>query len=148
MAADEEFNEEVVRDTLDGIEGEFRDKVAAIAAYDASLRSEAKSIQEAEAKMAKRRKQKERQADSMTRYLCDSMVYTGISKVETPELLIKTAKTPGRVVILDVEQIPQQYKYVHTEERVDKSAMRDMLKAGTDEIPGVQFVKGHRLSIK
>jgi hypothetical protein len=66
---------------LEGLEGELIAKGQNVLAYALNLDSEAAQLKELEAKIAKRRKAKESQAEAMRFYLRRNMAADGITEI-------------------------------------------------------------------
>lgn len=75
--------EEAIADTLEGVSGEFDEKCDNIACAIKNLRAEAALIKGEEENLAERRRKKERDADSLTKYLSAAMQKLGKMRLET-----------------------------------------------------------------
>ncbi|MEO5344105.1 MAG: siphovirus Gp157 family protein [Gammaproteobacteria bacterium SHHR-1] len=138
---------EVIRDTLEGIEGALELKAQNVAAFVRSLETTAEAIKQAEQQMAQRRKTLERRAASLRDYLKANMEAAGISKIECPWFRLAIQKNPAAVDVTDEDQIPAEFVQIITTTKVDKVRLKAALKAGT-EIPGARLSTGTRLVIK
>jgi hypothetical protein len=79
--------------------------------------------------------------------MLDGMTALNVQKIETPDILIKTQKTPASVVIIDEEQIPAEFIKTKTELSVDMVGIKNAIKAGQD-VPGAMLQSGMKISIK
>lgn len=72
-----------------------------------------------------------------------------MQKISEPDIVMSIAKTPAKVEVFDINQVPQDYfkppKILEPE--LDKTKIKDDLKNG-GEIAGVKLVSGLRLAIK
>jgi len=148
--ADLDLPEEVVIDTLSSLTGDLEVKATNVAMFVRNLESIAEQIKQAEQAMAERRKALENRADRIRQYLLENMQRTGISKIESPWFKIALAKNPPSVVVDDEVTLkfahPEFVKVVTTES-LDKTAIKEAIKAGID-VPGAKQVQGTRLEIK
>ena len=147
---DLDLPEEVVRDTIEGLQGDMQEKCTNVAAFIRNTESLADQIKQAEQAMAARRKALENRADRIRQYLLDNMQRTGITKIESPWFKISLAKNPPSVVVDDEDTLkfahPEFVKTVTTES-LDKTAIKEAIKAG-QIVEGAHLVQAERVSIK
>lgn len=124
MADMDDLPEEVINDTLEALEGSFKDKAISVAGFFQNIDAEIDAMKAAEKRMAERRKAKENQVSWMKSYLLSNMIMTGINKIECPEFKISLAKLPPSVVIDDIELIPAEFMRYKTEVMPDKTAIK------------------------
>lgn len=72
-------------------------------------------------------------------YVKSSMEYLGIEKIETGAGKLQIAKSPISVDIIDEKLIPEEYKEVVTETKVDKKKIADNFKSTGEIIDGVKI---------
>jgi hypothetical protein len=94
-----------------------------------------------------RAKAEKRRIEWIEKMMLDGMTALNVQKIETPDILVKAQKTPASVVILDEEQIPQEFIKTKTELSVDKVGIKNAIKAGQD-VPGAMLQSGMKISIK
>ncbi|MBE0469967.1 MAG: siphovirus Gp157 family protein [Methyloprofundus sp.] len=138
---------EAVTDTLEGLGGELEDKAINVAKFLRNIEAAAKAIKEAEVEMAKRRRSLENRVTWMKDYLKGSMEHTGITKIECPYFKLSLMKNPGTVNITDENAIPDQFKEQVISWKINKTAIKDVIKAG-ELVPGASITNGTRLTIK
>lgn len=138
---------DAISDTLDGIEGQLKDKAQNVAMYMRNLESVAASIKEAEQAMAARRKSIEKRTQWLNDYIKRSMESTGITKIESPWFVLSIVKNPPALEITSEEDLPEAYKHARIVIDIDKAAIKDALKSG-DNVPGAALTQGTRLVIK
>lgn len=138
---------ESINDTLEALTGELEEKAINVTKFLRNMEAVADAIKEAEDSMAKRRKALENRVKWMKDYLKGSMEQTGISKIECPFFKLSIQKNPAAVNILDEDAIPTQFKEQITSWKIDKTAIKEAIKAGS-AIPGAELVNGTRLAIK
>jgi hypothetical protein len=105
--ADMDLPAQAVMDTLEGLQGEIDRKATNVAMFCQNLETLANQIKEAEAKMAHRRKVLENRAASIKAYIKTCMESAGITKIECPYFKMAIRQNPPRVVIDNMEAIPE-----------------------------------------
>lgn len=138
-------SEQIIEDSLVGLEGDFQEKATNITALFLSIESEAKEIREAERKMAKRRQALEKSAAKLRYYLLENMQKTGIKEVKSPQFSVKLRKNPARVSIDNLTLVPEKMKIWVASP--DKIAIKEAIKKG-GMVPGASLVQGFGLLIK
>lgn len=148
-----EIPEDAVADTLDGIEGEFDQKVDNIACLIKELRLEAQAIKEEADRLTARQRQKQVAADRLARYLQAHMQAMGKGKIETARNRITIKKNPVSCKILDEDtvlgflQLHGMADCYKQETTIKKRELLMRLKDG-DEIPGAELDVSERIEIK
>ena len=144
--------EQALRDTLDGIGGELEDKAADIAVLIKEMTAEAAALREEELNLAERRKAKENRVKWLTQDLTDTVQAAGLAKVDRPRATLSFRKSKGVKIddeegfILWAEEAGQS-RFLNMKTTVNKTAIRDALKAG-DELPGAVLEERQSLQIK
>ena len=77
--------------------------------------------------------------DKYKEYIKDNMEAMGIDKIETGAGKMQIARSPISVDILDEKLIPEEYKEVVTEVKIDKKKIADNFKATGEIIDGVKI---------
>ena len=88
MADMADLPDEVITDTLAGIDGEFDAKAISVAAVIQNLNAEALAMKEAEARMAARRRATENRAKHLKEYLLSNMIFMKHTRIKCPEFVI------------------------------------------------------------
>jgi hypothetical protein len=152
LESSDDLPPEVIRDTLDGLEGQLQEKATNVALFVRNLESVADAIDEAAATMQARGTRLRARAQSLQQYLLFNLQAAGISKVESPFFTLTVKKNPPTVVIDSENLIPA--KFMRTPEpppppkpAPDKKAIGDAIKAG-EEVPGAHAEQRERLEIK
>ncbi len=138
---------EVINDTLEALSGELEEKAVSVAKFLRNMETLAEAIKTAEADMAKRRKTLESRVSWLKGYLKTSMEQTGITKIECPYFKLSLQNNPAAVIILNEDDIPEQFKERITSWKIDKNAIKEVLKGGKT-VKGAVLVHGSRLVIK
>lgn len=144
-----EFDEQTIRDTLEGLEGEVAQKMEQCLSVYRNLDALTEQIKMAEVDMAARRKTIENRAEWLREYVKEQMERTGISKIECPYFVAKIAKNPPRVVVDSLAEIPKGFLHYPPppEPSVDRKAVAEAWKRG-EAVPGTHMEQGTRLEVK
>jgi hypothetical protein len=145
----EDIPAEVIRDTLEGLEGEIQDKAHSIARMIENLDAEAEAIMDASKAMRERSCRVSRRADEMRNYLMFQLLACGITKLKFTEFTVAVRDNPEAVRINDDAVIPAEFMVTPEPPppAPDKKALKAAIKAGT-EIRGVWLERGQRLEVK
>jgi len=140
---------EVIRDTLEGLEGEIQDKAHSIACMVRNIEAEADAVAEAAKELAERSKRMQRRADEMKNYLLFQLQACGMTRLPFKEFTVAVRDNPESVRINDDAKIPAEFMVTPEPPppAPDKKALKAALKTGA-EIPGVWLERGQRLEIK
>lgn len=134
-----ELPEDALNDTLESLDGDFKDKAVAYAEMIKTAEAEAKVNAERRDYYADRKKRRELFATRLRKKLLESMVLTGNRKINTPEysLSVRTVKS---AVYDDVQMI----KWAETHNRddllkydisINKKAVSELAKTGGTDAP-------------
>lgn len=125
----EEFDEDVLIETLEQIEEDIEDKADSYAKLMKNLAAEAEGLKKEEERLYARRKAKENAVSRMKKSLQDSMEATGKTKFKT-ELFSFGIQANQPSVILDkeVSELPEEFQKVTVE--ANKTAIKEALKKG------------------
>lgn len=147
--ADSELPDEVINDTLEGLEGELQEKMTSVGAFVRNLEASAEAIKSAETQMAARRKALENRADHIRAYLKHNMEKCGISKIDSPWFRLALQANPPSVVIDSIESIPDDYMRQPEPPPpvADKKLIAQAIKDGFN-VPGAHLEQSTRLVIK
>lgn len=139
---------EVVRDTLEGLPGEFEDKARGVAAYLKNCDAEADAIEAAAAAMVARAAAIRKHGERMREYLHEQMVRTGIHEISCPWFVLKVRNNPPKLVY-DVARVDPFYLKVPEPPApsLDKDAVKRDLKNGK-QMDWARLESGTRLEIK
>lgn len=134
---DPELPEEVVRDTLEALQGGLVQKGQAVAAFALNLAAEIEALKAHEKRVAAKRKSLEGREEWLRTYLKSNMERCGISEIKAIDgtFTAKLGKGRPSVVIDDEKLIPDDSEFVRWTRSVDKTAIAAAIKAG-QEVPG------------
>lgn len=149
-----EIPEEAIQDTLDGIEGDFREKADNIACMIKNLESQVSAMKAEEQSLSARRKVRESRIRQLKDFLCSSMLEINLKKIETTRNLIFLRKSPPSIKI---EHVPsfiewaqgnnQDALLTYRDPEPSKTRIKEYLDSG-GEIPGVSVEQKQGLQIK
>lgn len=145
---DMDLDEQTLHDTLEAMTGDLEVKATNTVMVARNMRTTAAAIKEAEASMSARRKAIEARADYLEKRVFDTMLETGITKIECPYFRLAIQNNPARVDVFDQLQIPQDYmREVPAKFEIDKALIKKAIGDGF-EVPGARLVQDQRLAIK
>jgi hypothetical protein len=142
----DELPYDVIKDTLESIEGEFEEKSLSVASYFQSLDAESEALKEAAKRIQARQKAIENHSASLKAYLLHNMLRTGITSIKCPEFEVKLAKCPPSVEITDESLLPDVFMRIKKEP--DKALIKQFI-LDNGELDGARLVDDKmRLQIK
>ena len=150
LAESDEFDEQAMRDTLEGLEGSIQLKAQSCAAMVANLSAWAMTIDGAAQRLSERAEKVHKRAEWLRAYLLVNMQQAGISKIETAELVASIRKNPASVQIADGAVLPERFMVPSPPPpppRPDKRLIMVALKSGED-VPGCSLSESVRLEIR
>lgn len=137
-----------LRDTMEGIEGEFQEKGKAIAMITLNIDGDLEAIQSQIDRLTERKRIINNRKESLKEYLRRNMDAAGITKITHPLFTITCGKGKPIVVIDDEKAIPDDFVNVKVTSAPDKAAIAKALKDGK-EVPGAHSEIGRSsISIK
>ena len=133
MLDDPEVDPITLMDTLDAVEGELDEKAENYGRIIRNLEAEAKALKEEADRLSRRKKTIDNNIDSLKKRLQLSMELTGKDSIDTPLFKFRLQKNAPSVVVDldDLQDMPMEYLTYH-EPTVNKTALKDALKAGLD----------------
>lgn len=146
----DEIPEEAIADTLEAIKGEIEIKADNIACLLKNTEAEIKAFKEEEARLAERRKTKERVYERCKLYLSDMLLRTNVLNVETVRNKIGFRKSEAvevddSFVAWAKEECPCLLTYA--EPKANKTEIKKALKEG-QAIEGAKLVVNQNIQIK
>lgn len=130
---EENLEDAVVKDTLEGIEGAIEDKADSYARIIWELEAEAKKYEVEIKRLEKRQKAMKNRAALLNRHLYDSMKKTGKTRFKTGLFSFGIQKNGGlQPMEVDVENVPDEYM----KKEPNNTLIRQALKEGK-ELPFV-----------
>lgn len=138
--ADSEDMREAIKNTLEGVEGEFNDKAVSVVHYIKNLDADAEAIDTEIKRLSARKKAISAKQDAIKEYLRFNMDATGIKKIECP--LFTISSVAGReIVSIDEEAlIPDEFIEIKSVIQPKKADILKALKSG-NEVPGASITR-------
>lgn len=137
-----------LRDTMEGIEGEFQEKGKAIAMVTLNIDGDLEAIQSQIDRLTERKRIITNRKESLKEYLRTNMEASGITKISHPLFTITCGKGKPIVVIDDEKAIPDEFVNVKVTSAPDKAMIAKAIKEGI-EVPGAHTETGKSsISIK
>ena len=131
-------NEEITEDIKEQIKQELNqlleNKSKNIIGYIRNTDLTIEAMKQEEKRIADIRKSLERKQENFKTYVKECMDQNNIIKVETEIGTISIAKSPISVEIINADEVPDEFKTIVEEVKIDKKKIADNFKA-TGEIP-------------
>ena len=124
---EEGADEETIKDTLEGIEGEIEVKADNYARIIRQLESDANGLKTEIERMTDRKRALENHVSYLKNNLQDAMILTGKEKFKTELFSFGIQNNPASVVIDDPTSIPAEF-LIPQEPKVDKKSIKEYLK--------------------
>lgn len=131
MLEDPDTDEAVILDTLEGVGGELEEKADGYARVMRQMDADAAAIKAEEDRLYRRRTTIENRIKNMKSRLQGMMEITGKKKINTELFSFGIQNNPASVVIDDEKMIPGEF-LIPQAPKIDKTAIKDALKAGVD----------------
>lgn len=126
MLADQEMDEQVVMDTIEGLDGEFESKADGIAAAIREEKAIADAIDQEIARLQQKKKRSVKSAEWLKNYLHNAMRVCGKTKFHTALFRFNIQKSAPAVIIDSKNDIPECF-LVQQEAKVNKVALKEWL---------------------
>lgn len=146
MAEDPDIEEDVFRDTLEGIAGAIEDKAEAYAIIIGELLAKADRITSEAKRLNAWADSLTKHADRMKETLMYSMDEIGTKKIETEHFRIGIAGNGGKKPLKITSAVPDRYMVMKPE--VDTKKIREALEAGEQLDFAYLADRGRHLNIK
>ena len=130
MLYDDEVDEQMILDTLEGIEGEIEDKADGYAKIIKSLEAKVNGLSKESDRLTARKKTYENRIKWLKQNLEMCMRATGKRKFTTDLFSFNIQKNGGKrklVVDVDVEKVPEKYR-IKQPDAIDGESIREYLK--------------------
>lgn len=119
-----------LRDTMEGIGGEFKEKGQALAMVTLNMDGDIEAIKTQIARLTDRKKVMENRQEALKEYLRVNMERTGITKITHPLFTITLGKGRPIVVIDEESKIPDEYMNTKVETTPKKAEIAKAIKEG------------------
>jgi Siphovirus Gp157 len=145
----EECDEEALRTTLEGLQGEITLKATSVAAYIRNAEIFADSVEEAAKGLQERAKRVRSRTEWLKSYLLGCMKLSGITKIQSVEFTVAVRKNLAAIHIEPDAVIPEDFMVYPPppSPHPDKRALKKAIEEG-QEIEGVRLEQSERLDIR
>ncbi len=145
LAEDGELTPEMIKDTLEGLEGMIGDKLDATIAVVRGFEGQANVCDAESKRLATRKKSWENQAGLLKKYILECLLTSGSDTIKTDMNTFTARKGSQSLVVDDEELLPDVYVESYTEvvSKVKKDELKKAILAGT-EITGAHLETGPR----
>jgi len=130
MLEDEDVDEQVIMDTIEGLDGEFEQKADNYAKIIRNLEGKNKAIENEIDRLNKRKTTFENRIKYLKNRLYEAMKLTGKTKFTTDLFSFNIQKNGGKrtlVVDMDIELIPEEYR-IKQPDKINGDKIRELLK--------------------
>ena len=146
MEIAEEADPDVLKDTLEGIDGEIEDKADNYAKVIKNLEGESKTIEEEIERLGRKKKGIDNSIDSIKKNLERCMIVTGKRKFKTTFFSFGIQKNAPSVNVKDESKVPAQF-WKKQDPKLDRTSLKEFLKEnGNTEY--AELVQGESLRIR
>lgn len=136
------FDEE----NLDQLKATVAEKFLACKMFADGQRSKAQSLKDLAKAMTESAKAMEKKAERIERYMLERAKANG-GEIATDSITVKVRKCPPSVDIFCEQDIPECYWREKVVRSVDKTAVKEALKAG-EYVPGAALVTNAKVTVK
>lgn len=136
-----EATQEMIADTLDGVQGMFEEKAQAVVTIANDFNHNITVLDAEISRLSDMKKSIKAKQDSLKEYLRFNMERTGITKIQCDLFSITLRKASKAASITDESALPDDYVNVKTVVSPDKRAILAALKKG-EEIAGAELSTG------
>ena len=137
----EDLDPDMIADTLEGIDGEFNDKVEQLLSIIKNQSALSKMLKDEAKNLSERAKACESRVDNIKQYIIKAMQTTDRTKLNAGLHSITVRKPVKSVNIIDVDLLPTDYVKYETLVKADKNLIAEKLKLG-EKIDGAELVSG------
>ena len=131
-----------VADTMEGIQASFEEKAKAIATIFLNMEPDIQGVDMEIKRLQQRKKAHVNQRARLIEYLRTNMEAAGINKIECPLFIITCAEGREKVIVDEIEDIPDDYVNMPiVEAQPDKKKIMDAHKSG-ESVPGTHVERG------
>ena len=132
---------------LTGVEGAYREKLAACCRMIKNLESVSDSCEKEEKRLYLKRKTIENRVASVKAYMLESMQMLGEKKIIADELFtVAVQNNPPSVVLDNPDLVPHEFDVIQ-ERKISLKSVLDSIKSGVD-VPGARVTVGCHLRIR
>ena len=131
-------------DRLTKLQMERDRKVENVACWVKNLRAESAALKTEADALLERRKKADEKADSLIRWLSEALSGAGFW---TAKCDVSFRKSPGKLVVEDVDALPEEYRKTKVTVSADANSIKKALRDGIS-VPGCCIETGYSVQIK
>ena len=128
MAEEDILDQGIIKDTLEGLDGEIEDKAEKIGIVLKTLDSNVDMLEKEINRLELRKKHMKNNMESLKRNLENCMLTLNKKKFKTNLFSFNIQKNPPSLKILDKEKIPSEFKRVEETVVIDNAGLKKFLK--------------------
>ena len=141
-----ELSAEMIKDTIDGIDAEFEDKVKSCMMIRQQYLNDEAAANAEVARLLELARASKRKAESMSDYVRVNMQSLGKDKIDAGIFKLTLKKASAKLGVIDEAKIPKSFWVsVPATEKIDKRALLSAVKL--KPIDGVELIDGERALI-
>ena len=140
-----DIDDQVFRDTLEGLDGAFEDKCDGWAKWIRGMKLDVQSLKDEEARLALRRKRIETAISKAEETMAQYMRVVGKTKFKTALFSYSFRKSQA-VEITNESELPK-WALIEQAPKISKTEIKEHLKNG-ETVPGAKLVENESLQIK
>lgn len=129
MLTDPDIDEEIINDTLEGLQGEIEEKLEGCGMILRQMDGDISMIDAEIKRLQARKKTYENSQKRLKNYILTSMKAMGLPKVKTPLFSFTVRGGVDSVVVTDEALVPEEFR-VKQPDKIDKAGLKDFLKKG------------------
>jgi predicted metalloenzyme YecM len=140
LVSDGEMTDEDLKDTFEGLEGQFNEKAVSLIQVVNNMESDTSEIDAEIDRLQARKKAINNKKDSLREYLRTNMEATGITSIKCPLFSITLANGRDIAVVDSEADVPDEMIEVSVVQKPNKAEILKKLKAG-EHVPGCRMEK-------
>ena len=144
----DEMDEEQAREALDAIEDAIDDKIHGCAKIVCELEAQAAAVKDEADRLARRRQTLINRADWLKTYVQNNMRAQHKDKIAGDLFTVSIRKGPPKCDIESPDEIPDEYKVLEENIKIDRRKILEHYRATGEIIDGVQIHRDEFLSIR
>ena len=145
MCQDPEVDQDMLRDTIEAVEGELEIKADGYAKVIQELEGKEEYLDKEIKRLSAKKNVVVNSISRIKRTLENAMIQTGKRKFKTDLFSFNIQKNPASLVIDDPDMIPNKY-LIPQDPKVDKTGIKELLKTG--ELSWAHLEQGESLRIR
>lgn len=134
MAEEKPFDQQIINDTLEGVEMEIEEKAVGYAKVIRSLEGDMDEVDEEIQRLTERRNTIKENIDALKKNLEKAMIATGKTKFKTPLFSFSIQKNAPSLDLVDEAKVPERF-WIPQVPRLDRRALLAYAKEHDGQLP-------------